>query len=65
MRVKPTINPDTGQPFVIRKPERNYTLLDADGEDVPDNRYWRQHLKDGSVELVKPEKPKKTVGDES
>ncbi|WP_026601686.1 DUF2635 domain-containing protein [Methylomonas sp. 11b] len=57
MFVKPTLNPETGETFKIRRPERNFTHLPDDGDEVPDNRYWRGHLKDGSIELAEPAKP--------
>lgn len=60
--VKPTINPETGEPYKIRRPERNFTHLPDEGDEVPGNRFWRQHIKDGSVEIVIPAataKPKK------
>lgn len=66
--VKPTLNPETGEPYKIRRPERNFTHLPDDGDEVPDNRFWRQHIKDGSVEVVASAplstsaKPSKTKG---
>jgi hypothetical protein len=54
MLVKPSINPETGKPYKIRMPERGFIHLPDEGGEVPDNRFWRAHLKDGSVEIVKP-----------
>ena len=51
MFVIPEINPETGQVFLIRQPERRYVVLPAEGADVPNNRFYRAHLKDGSLRL--------------
>jgi len=61
MFVKPTIDPATGQPFKLRQPERGFVHLPDEGGNVPDNRFWRNHLNDGAIEIVKPAaaKPKK------
>lgn len=55
MFVKATINPETGQPFVIRQPERMYRLLPNEGAEVPNNRFYRQHIKDGSLIVAQEE----------
>lgn len=60
MFVKPTINPETKAPYKIRMPERSFNHLPDEGAEVPDNRFWRAHLKDGSVEIVKPAAADKT-----
>lgn len=52
MYVKANLNPDTGRPYVIRQPERNYRVLPAAGSDVPNNRFYRQHLADKSIVLA-------------
>ncbi|BBL69696.1 DUF2635 domain-containing protein [Methylogaea oryzae] len=54
--LKPAINPATNAPYLIRMPENSHQHLPADGTVVPNNRYWREHLKDGSVEVVEPAK---------
>jgi len=54
MFVKPTINPETGEPYHIRQPERNHMPLPAAGGDVPANRYWLMHLYEGSIEIAQP-----------
>ncbi len=46
----------------VRRPDNHQHLVD-EGEWVPNNRYWRRQLKDGSVEQVAP--PKKPTVKES
>lgn len=52
--VKPAINPATNAPYRIRMPENSHQHLPVEGALVPNNRYWREHLKDNSVFEAKP-----------
>lgn len=37
--------------MVVRDPV-TFTRLSADGEEKPDNVYWRRRIKEGSVEIA-------------
>jgi hypothetical protein len=54
MFVIANINPDTGQPFVIRQPERLYRVLPDEGAEVQSTRFYRQHIKDNALRVVEP-----------
>ncbi len=43
----------------LRRPERNHTHLPLEGDWVPNNRFWRSHIKDGSAVETEPPKPAK------
>lgn len=52
IRVKPV-----KEGLVLRKPPGGIPLK-AEGENVPNNSFWRRRLKDGDVVITKEEKPK-------
>lgn len=49
--IKPTAS------TVVRDPT-TFAALSADGEEKPDNAYWRRRLQEGSVEIVDQSVPK-------
>jgi len=57
MFVIPTINPESGQAYVVRQPERHYHIMPTDGAEVPNDRYYRQRIKDGTLMPAEPIQP--------
>lgn len=53
-----SIKPKAG--LKVRKPD-SMMLLRDEGETVPMVAYWARRLKDGDVEEVKKEEPKKSI----
>lgn len=41
----------------IRNPDTGYAVLPTGGADVIDSPYWRQHQRQGSVELTEQPSP--------
>jgi hypothetical protein len=58
MFVKPGINPETGEPFHVRIPH-TFAKMAIEGEDVPDDYFWKWMLRHGDV--VAAERPKPPV----
>lgn len=54
MFVKPTINPETGELFRIRQPERLFIVMPPEGAEVPVNHFYLTHVRDGALEVVAP-----------
>ncbi len=55
MYLKPAINPDTGQPYVIRQPERRYRRMPDEGDEIRSlSHYYRRHINDGSLIVGSP-----------
>lgn len=49
--IKPSAN------MVVRDPA-TFAPLSVEGEEKPDNAYWRRRLQEGSVEIVDQSSPK-------
>jgi hypothetical protein len=47
--IKPAINPETQQTYVVMDPDNTGATLSAEGEEKPKNTYWLRRLADGGV----------------
>lgn len=41
----------------VRRPEKPFAALPAEGAEVPDDSFWNRRLGDGDVVLVQPSAP--------
>lgn len=62
--IKPALNPESGEPYLVRCPDRGWAPLLAEGQNVTLDEYWSRRISDGSVVLAEPSKeetPKATA----